>query len=269
MGLSAISLFSGAGGLDLAAKWAGIRTVAYVEWFQYAQAVLISRMRDGGLDEAPLWSDVSAFDGKPWCGKVDIVFGGFPCQDVSIAGKQVGITEGKRSGLWKEFARIIREVGPRFVLVENVTGLLMGGVSELFLEIWPTWGLMLDGKCYQPEQLAPPISENESFLLPTPTAHMWDFPMVSWKTATLKMKGEGRKSGAGIGSDLCWDLCVNYLLTGCEKFPAWVNPRFCEWMMGWPQRWSLASEEGLNYVGTVSFRSKLSRSSKKSSGPQE
>jgi len=127
MGLSAISLFSGAGGLDLSAKWAGISTKCYVEWDRYAQAVLVSRMRDGGLDEGPIWDDVTTFDGKPWRGKVDIIFGGFPCQDLSVAGKRAGIIEGKRSGLWSEFARIIDEVRPRFVLVENVRGLLNGG----------------------------------------------------------------------------------------------------------------------------------------------
>ena len=126
--LTNLSLFSGAAGLDLGARLVGgIKTVCYVEFDRYAQGVLMSRIRDGGLDDAPIWDDVTTFDGKPWRGKVDIVSGGFPCQDVSIAGKQVGITKGKRSGLWKEFARIVGEVGPRFVLVENVTGLLMGG----------------------------------------------------------------------------------------------------------------------------------------------
>ena len=125
--LTGLSLFSGAGGLDIAAKWAGIRTVCYVEYDPYAQGVLMSRMREELLDAGPIWDDVQTFDGTPWRGKVDCVFGGFPCQDLSIAGNQDGIREGNRSGLWKEFARIIREVGPRYVLVENVPGLLLYG----------------------------------------------------------------------------------------------------------------------------------------------
>jgi len=133
MGISAISLFSGAGGLDLAAKWSGIRTVCYVENDRYAQGVLMSRIRDGSLDDAPIWDDVTTFDGKPWRGKVDCVFGGFPCQDVSVSGPQSGIIEGNRSGLWKEFARIVCEVGPRFVLVENVPGLLLYGQLGIVL----------------------------------------------------------------------------------------------------------------------------------------
>ena len=131
--LTGISLFSGAGGLDLAAKWAGIKTVAYVEYDPYAQGVLMSRMRDGSLDAAPIFEDVRTFRGTSLRGSIDVVSGGFPCQDVSVAGKQEGIREGTRSGLWKEFARIIREVGPRFVLVENVPGLLLYGQLGIVL----------------------------------------------------------------------------------------------------------------------------------------
>lgn len=123
--LTNISLFAGVGGLDLGAKIVGgFKTIAYVEYNRYAQAVLMSRMRSGGLDAAPVYDDVRAFDGRSLKGLVDVVSGGFPCQDVSTAGKRAGIKDGTRSGLWSEFARIIREVEPGFVLVENVRGLL-------------------------------------------------------------------------------------------------------------------------------------------------
>lgn len=123
--LTNLSLFSGAGGLDHGAKLVGgFRTVAYVEYDRYAQAVLMSRMRSGDLDDAPIFEDVRTFDGRSLKGRVDVVSGGFPCQDVSHAGKRAGLKDGTRSGLWSEFARIIREVEPRFVLVENVRGLL-------------------------------------------------------------------------------------------------------------------------------------------------
>ena len=67
---------------------------------------------------SPIWSDVTAFDGRPWRGLVEVVSGGFPCQDISIAGTGDGL-DGERSGLWREMARIVRAVGPRFVYVEN------------------------------------------------------------------------------------------------------------------------------------------------------
>ena len=123
--LTNLSLFSGAGGLDLGAKLVGgFKTVAYVEFDRYAQGSLCSRMREGTIDAAPIYEDVRVFDGRSLRGHVDVVSGGFPCQDVSNAGKRGGVKEGNRSGLWYQFARIIREVEPRGVLVENVGGLL-------------------------------------------------------------------------------------------------------------------------------------------------
>lgn len=131
MGLSAISLFSGAGGLDLAAKRCGIKTVCYVEWDRYAQAVLMSRMRDGSLDDAPLWDDVTTFDGKPWRGKVDIVFGGFPCQPHSLSGKRRGGADERN--LWPDTMRILRESGAWGFVGENVPGIVTNGFAAQVL----------------------------------------------------------------------------------------------------------------------------------------
>jgi DNA (cytosine-5)-methyltransferase 1 len=129
---SVLSLFSGCAGLDLGIGLAvpGARTVCYVERESYAVAVLAARMEEGRLHPAPIWSDVTTFDGQRWRGVVDCVAGGFPCQDISNAGKRVGI-DGERSGLWSEFARIIREVGPEYVFVENVAALLVRGFERV------------------------------------------------------------------------------------------------------------------------------------------
>lgn len=127
-----ISLFSGAGGLDLGLRLAvpETRIVCHVEQEAYACAVLAARMEEGRLHPAPIWSDVTTFDGKPWRGKVHCIAGGFPCVDVSLAGKQRGI-EGPESGLWREFARIIGEVRPQFVYMENVANLLTSGFGRV------------------------------------------------------------------------------------------------------------------------------------------
>ena len=128
--LTNISLFSGAGGLDLSARWTGrIKTVCYVETEQYPVSVLKSRIREGHLDDAPIWDDVRTFNGRPWRGLVDIIHGGFPCQDISNAGKGAGIKDGTRSGLWFQFLRIINEVRPTFVFVENVAALRRRGLD--------------------------------------------------------------------------------------------------------------------------------------------
>src|SRR5574340_287710 len=104
-GLRELALFAGAGGGILGGKLLGWRTVCAVERDAYAAQVLAQRQNDGILAPFPIWSDVCSFDGKPWRGIVDVVSGGFPCQDISVAGKGAGIT-GERSGLWSEMVRI-------------------------------------------------------------------------------------------------------------------------------------------------------------------
>ena len=121
--MNELALFAGAGGGILGGKLLGWRTVCAVEIDAYARSVLLARQADGCLERFPIWDDVRTFDGRPWRGHVDVVSGGFPCQDISAAGKGAGI-DGERSGLWREFARIIGEVGPRYVFVENSPMLL-------------------------------------------------------------------------------------------------------------------------------------------------
>jgi len=119
-----LALFAGAGGGIIGGMLLGWRTVCAVEIEDYPRRVLLQRQADGILPRFPIWDDVTTFDGKPWRGKVDVISGGFPCQDISAAGKGEGIT-GARSGLWGEMARIIGEVRPRYAFVEN-SPLLVG-----------------------------------------------------------------------------------------------------------------------------------------------
>lgn len=112
------SLFSGIGGMDLGLERAGFELKWQVEIDPYCRRVL-----ERHWPTVRRWDDVRTWP-QPDTERVDLVFGGFPCQDVSNAGKRVGI-EGERSGLWFEFARVIRELRPRFVLVENVPALLI------------------------------------------------------------------------------------------------------------------------------------------------
>jgi DNA (cytosine-5)-methyltransferase 1 len=125
-----LALFAGAGGGILGGKLLGWRTVCAVERDAYAAQVLAQRQNDGILEPFPIWSDVTTFDGKQWRGIVDVISGGFPCQDISSAGKGAGIT-GERSGLWSEFKRIIGEVRPHFVFVENSPMLTIRGLGTV------------------------------------------------------------------------------------------------------------------------------------------
>jgi site-specific DNA-cytosine methylase len=129
--MNELALFAGAGGGILGGQLLGWRTVCAVEWEPYPASVLCARQNDGFFeDKFPIWDDVQTFDGRPWRGLVDVVSGGFPCQDISVAGKGAGI-EGERSGMWGEMARIICEVQPRFVFVENSPMLTSRGLGRV------------------------------------------------------------------------------------------------------------------------------------------
>ena len=128
--MNELALFAGAGGGILGGHLLGWRTVCAVEWEPYPASVLCARQNDGLLPPFPIWDDVQTFDGKPWRGIVDVVSGGFPCQDISAAGKGTGI-DGERSGMWREMARIIHEVQPRFAFVENSPMLTSRGLGTV------------------------------------------------------------------------------------------------------------------------------------------
>lgn len=128
--MNELALFAGAGGGILGGMLIGWRTVCAVEIDPYAVSVLIQRQNDGILPTFPVWDDVRTFDGTPWRGVVDVVSGGFPCQDISIAGKGAGI-DGEKSGLWAEMRRIIGEVLPKFVFVENSPMLVHRGLARV------------------------------------------------------------------------------------------------------------------------------------------
>lgn len=119
--LNGLDLFSGIGGLTIAlSPW--VRPIAYCENDRYAQAVLLSRMQGGDIPPAPIWDDVRTLRGElvDLVG-VDIIYGGFPCQDISTAshGRGKGL-RGSRSGLWREMYRLIKEIQPSNVFIENV-----------------------------------------------------------------------------------------------------------------------------------------------------
>jgi len=128
--MNELALFAGAGGGILGGKLLGWRTVCAVEWEPYPASVLCARQNDGLLPPFPIWDDICTFDGKPWRGIVDVVSGGFPCQDLSSAGKGAGL-DGARSGLWREMARVVSEVRPRFVFVENSPMLVNNGLGRV------------------------------------------------------------------------------------------------------------------------------------------
>jgi len=128
--MNELALFAGAGGGILGGKLLGWRTVCAVEWEPYPASVLCARQNDCNNQLFSIWDDIHTFDAKPWRGIVAVASGGFPCQDISIAGKGDGL-DGERSGMWTHMARVVGEVRPRFVLVENSPMLVTRGLERV------------------------------------------------------------------------------------------------------------------------------------------
>jgi DNA (cytosine-5)-methyltransferase 1 len=132
--LNGLDLFSGIGGLSYALRqW--ITPKVYCEIEPYCQGVLLSRMEDGEIPTAPIWDDVATLDAETFnLRDIDIIYGGFPCQDISIAGLGAGL-EGKRSGLFFEIIRLAKEIKPKFLFLENVPAITGRGGIRVVREI--------------------------------------------------------------------------------------------------------------------------------------
>jgi len=130
-----LALFAGGGGLELGLSLAlgtNYRTVTYVERECTSAAVLAANMERGWLDKAPIWDDVTTFTGdvvSPLVDNIDIISAGFPCQPWSVAGQRKG-TDDER-WLWPLIFRLVREIRPRSIFLENVPGLLHGGIEHV------------------------------------------------------------------------------------------------------------------------------------------
>jgi len=129
--MRALSLFSGYGGIDLALKEYISEVIAYVEIEEYCQKIIAYRMADGTLKRASILADVKNVRGS--LGICDIIYGGFPCQDLSVAGNGKGLA-GERSGLFYEIIRLTKEIRPSFVFLENVPAIRTRGLEQVIKE---------------------------------------------------------------------------------------------------------------------------------------
>ena len=154
------SLFAGIGGMDLGLERAGMQCVWQVEIDDYARRVLAKHW-----PHVRRWDDVRTFppEGDWSC---DLIAGGFPCQDISNAGKRAGI-DGERSGLWSEYARIISVVRPRFVLVENVAALLGRGLARVLGDL-AALGFDAEWDCLPAGAFGAPYCRDRVFILAYP-----------------------------------------------------------------------------------------------------
>ena len=248
--MNELALFAGAGGGILGGKLLGWRTVCAVEWEPYPASVLCARQNDKILAPFPIWDDVRTFDGKPWRGIVDVVSGGFPCQDISAAGHGAGIS-GSRSGLWSEMARIIGEVRPRYAFVENSPMLTSRGLGTVLGDLAAMgfdarWGVV------SAADVGAPHLRERIWIVATNTdngrrgrressgeegngqSRFYGQDEQMADAESMRLQGGGqqmiRKDGKSRMDQLCFN--VEYQETGR------LNPTWVEWLMGWPLEWT-------------------------------
>lgn len=159
-----LSLCAGIGGLDLGIRrvFPAARTVCYVEREAACIEILATRMEEGSLDPAPVWTDLKSFDGTDWRGAVDLIAAGYPCQPFSHAGKRKGADDPRH--LWPDIARVIRETQPRALVLENVQGHITKGLREVLEEITEL-GFDAEWGVYSAAQAGLPHRRNRLFIL--------------------------------------------------------------------------------------------------------
>jgi DNA (cytosine-5)-methyltransferase 1 len=173
--MKVLDLFSGIGGFSLGLERAGMETVAFCEYDKKAQLVLKKHWPD-----VPIYNDVRELNGKQIreeIGAVQLICGGFPCQDISVATKCVegfkrgrGL-DGERSGLWRECARLLREIQPRYAIFENVTNLLNGEGGDWFKRVlWDIskCGYDAEWQCISAAHCGLPHRRNRLFIIAYP-----------------------------------------------------------------------------------------------------
>jgi len=238
--MNELALFAGAGGGILGGHLLGWRTVCAVEWEAYPASVLCARQNDGLLPPFPIWDDVQTFDGKPWREIVDVVSGGFPCQDLSAAGGGLAVTENEVD-YGKRWGGLLAKLDLDTSLWRTPQCSLIMDSTEC-LQTFPNWGLMRDGVLWEQTMLAHPIKGNDFGWWPTPVASDYMTGQTNGITYTGKrFVRTSHKTGTEFGAKL---TSAYRLMTG-SHLPA----NFSEWMMGWPQDWT-----ELKPVGTDKFQ---------------
>jgi site-specific DNA-cytosine methylase len=232
--LRELALFTGAGGGILASQLLRWRTRCGVEIEEFCSDRLLQRQAEGHLERFPIWPDIRTFDGREWFDEVEIVSGGFPCQDISSAGNRAGLA-GRRSGLWFEMLRVISEVRPCYVFAENSQdlrgrglGTILSGLAAMGYDArWGMLGARLVGA---------PHKRNRCWLVASHSDRCRErkFPFhaeVVSSPAIACDGGDAHRIGLGRQEPLIEDPSL-------ETSTGGINYALREWLLGWPLNWS-------------------------------
>lgn len=198
--LRVLDLFSGIGGFSLGLERAkhegeinGFETVAFCEIEEFPRKVLAKHW-----PEVPCYRDVRELTAERLAADgiaVDVICGGFPCQDISTAGKGAGLA-GERSGLWSEIARLVGELAPRFVIVENVSALLSRGLGDVLGDLA---SLRYDAEwhCIPASSIGAPHRRDRIWIIAYPESHRWG---KGNENTCGRAEGIGPRSKHGFGN---------------------------------------------------------------------
>jgi len=169
--MKVLDLFSGIGGFSLGLECAGWETVAFCEIEPSCHKVLSKYWSD-----VPIFKDVTKLSAADITSSVDVICGGFPCQDISVAGKKAGIG-GLRSGLWKEYLRLINEIRPKYAIIENVANLRSHGLITVLQDLWQI-GYNAEWHCISASALGAPHQRDRIWIIAYPDSQRckcrWD-----------------------------------------------------------------------------------------------
>jgi len=255
--LAVLDIFSGIGGFSLGLERAGMKTIAFCEINSFCQKILKKHWRS-----VPVFSDITILTNKDFktLPKIDLIAGGFPCQDISVAGKGRGIAA-KRSGLWREFARLINEIRPKYAIIENVANLRSQGLINVLQDLWEI-GYDAQWHCIPASAFGAPHRRDRIWIIAYPSC-IGKAGLSCREKTSQSISGGNRKDVFGYKIS---GLQGGYQFkevrrVSCEEirtyrntkgFAQWgiepeaiprlteerLNPDWVEWLMGFPHGWT-------------------------------
>ena len=195
--LNVIDIFSGIGGFSIGLEAAGLQTVAFCEINPFCRKILTKHW-----PSVPIFTDITAIHKEDLKAllRIDLIAGGFPCQDISVAGKGGGI-KAKRSGLWKEFARLINEVRPKYAIIENVANLRSKGLIAVLQDLWAI-GYNAEWHCIPASAFGAPHRRDRIWIIAYPSC-LCKVGLSIGKEKTESTLGDGCKNAPDTDCKRC------------------------------------------------------------------
>ena len=256
--LNVLDIFSGIGGFSIGLEAASMQTVAFCEINPFCRKILTRHWQS-----IPIFSDITTINKEDlkMLPRIDVIAGGFPCQDISVAGKQKGITA-KRSGLWKEFVRLINEIRPKYAIIENVANLRSTGLIAVLQDLWEI-GYDAEWHCIPASAFGAPHRRDRIWIIAHP-ACIGKVGLSIGKKEAESTPGDGCKNATDSDcqrlqgcrrfkeiSPICSQEQVSMYYCG-RGVKQWgeeplavprlkderLNPDWVEWLMGYPISWT-------------------------------